>query len=58
MMRLRGKVVILAMMTGAAVAISGVQVDSLGAMTAVGFALVVMGWIQADQDHNARRTTH
>lgn len=58
MKRLQGQVAILATVIGVAVAMTGVQVDGLGAAMAAGFALMVMGWIQDEQDHGAHRPTH
>ena len=62
MKKLPVQVVTFATVMGAAVAGMGIRVDALGAVMAVGFALMVMGWIQDDLDRRVLggfpRSTH
>lgn len=55
-MKLRGQVVMLATVIGSWLALAEVQVDPVGALTAVGLALVLMGHMQAEHDGTNRHT--
>jgi len=49
-MKLRGQVALLASVIGSLLALADIKVDPLGALTAVGLALVLMGHMQAEHD--------